>query len=64
MTDSIKSTIMCRDGLSSDEADRLIEEAQAELEAAMANCCSLDTAEEIIADYFGLEPDYLMELLP
>jgi len=64
MIDSIKSTIMRRDGLSSDEADQLIEEAREELEAAIDEGCSLDTAEEIIADYFGLEPDYLEELLP
>ena len=64
MTDTIKSTIMRRDGLTSDKADRLIEEAQEELETAIEEGCSLDTAEQIIADYFSLEPDYLVELLP
>lgn len=60
---SIKETIMQRDGISSEDADALIAECRDVVEEA-AEMNDLEMAEEAIMDYFGLEPDYLMELLP
>ena len=53
---------MERDGLTSGEADDLIADAKEALEEAVMSG-DLELAEEVIADYFGLEPDYLDELI-
>jgi hypothetical protein len=56
MLESLKEVIMRRDRLSSAEADELIDEAkQAVREGA--------DPEEILHDEFGLEPDYVFDLL-
>ena len=60
--ESIKQILMRRDNMGSDEADNLIDEAQKSLNYALANGYMQDV-EEICADFFGLEPDYLYELL-
>ena len=58
--ETIKQVLMERDGMSEDEAQELI------------NTCKEDFQERLIEgeipfniceEYFGLEPDYLMELL-
>ena len=56
MADSLKSVIMLRDGLSSSEADDLINEAK----EAVADG---ENPEEVLEDFFGLEPDYIFDLL-
>jgi len=61
--DTIKQVLMRRDGFDSDEADQLIEEAREAL-AEYLEAGDLELAEDICAEYFGLEPDFLMELLP
>ena len=60
--ESIKQILMRRDNMSSDEADDLIDEAQKSLNYALANG-QMQDAEEICADFFGLDPDYLTELI-
>lgn len=60
---SIKQTIMLRDGLSSYEADDLIEEAKSALGEYLMDG-DMDAAEHVCEEFFGLEPDYLMELMP
>ena len=62
MLESIKTVIMRRDGLPEDIADCLIEEAR-ELVNQHFNEGELLSAENVIYDYFSLEPDYLMELI-
>jgi len=57
---SIKQVIMERDGLTSPEAASLISEAREQFNEYVSNG-DFDSAEEICADYFGLEPDYLVE---
>jgi hypothetical protein len=57
---SIKEVIMKRDGLNSREADDLISEAREQFNAYVSNG-EFHLAEEICQDYFGLEPDYLVE---
>ena len=54
--ETLKEVIMRRDELSSDDADELIEEARARVAAG-------EDPEEILYEEFGLEPDYIFELL-
>lgn len=56
MIKSLKETIMERDGIDSDEADDLIAEARACVEEG-------ENPEEVLEEYFGLEPDYVFDLL-
>lgn len=56
MIKSLKETIMERDGIDSDEADDLIAEARACVEEG-------EDPEEVLEEYFGLEPDYVFDLL-
>lgn len=60
----IKQILMSRDGLSSDDADDLIEQVQQEIEDAIDRVCDLDELEEIIEDHLGLEPDFLETFIP
>ena len=60
--ETIKEVLVRRDGISPEEADRLIENAKEDLN------CYLDegdfvAAENICYEHFRLEPDYLIELL-
>lgn len=57
---SIKQVLMKRDGLTATEAESLISEAREQFEEYVSNG-AFDLAEEICLDYFGLEPDYLVE---
>ena len=59
---SLKETIMHRDDITSDEADKQIKEAQEELQELLAQGDD-EAAYEVCQIYFGLEPDYLMDLL-
>ena len=63
MRKSLKTTIMHRDSLTSDEADELIELAVQDLMDHL-DAGDLDAAESVCQDHFGLEPDYLDDLLP
>ena len=60
--ETIKQILMKRDGMSSNEADGLIEEAR---DAFLEYVSSGDimNAMEICGEYFGLEPDYLTPFL-
>jgi hypothetical protein len=58
--ETIKQVLMARDGMSESAAEDLIREAQEDLNERLA--CGED-AEDICMEYFGLEPDYIMELL-
>lgn len=60
--ETIKQILMRRDSMSAQEADDLIQEAIDALNAHLENG-DFFLAEEICAEYFGLEPDYLTELL-
>ena len=54
--ESLKEVLMRRDNLSSDEADDLITDAREEIEDGA-------DPEEVLAQNFGLEPDYIFDLL-
>lgn len=53
---------MRRDGLSAGQADEAIEIAKEEINECV-ECEDLIGAEAVIHDHFGLEPDYLWELI-
>jgi hypothetical protein len=52
----LKRVIMQRDGISEAEADDLIDEAKKEVMAGA-------DPEEVLEEMFGLEPDYIFDLL-
>lgn len=56
MIESLKKTIMKRDGLTSEEADEMIAEAR---ECVLTG----EDPEEVLLNDFGLEPDYVLDLL-
>lgn len=59
---SLKQTLMQRDNLTSNDADILILDAKEELHH-LITIGDIASAERICEDWFGLEPDYLIELL-
>lgn len=59
---SIKETIMKRDELSEQEANRLIAEATMQMDMYLEEG-SLEEAYEICQEFFGLEPDYIFDLI-
>lgn len=60
---TIKQVLMERDGMDEDEAKDLIEEARQALMEYIEED-DLEAAYNICKEYFGLEPDYLMEIMP
>lgn len=62
MAKGIKEVLMKRDGLTEEEAEDRIEDARDKLHDLLAKGRE-DLAYEICADHFGLEPDYLDELI-
>ena len=56
MNESLKQVLMRRDGLSSEEADAEIKEARDEVRAGA-------DPEEILEEFFGLEPDYVFDII-
>jgi len=58
----IKEVLMRRDGMTTEEAEELIEQAREDLNERISTGDYFD-AMDICEEYFGLEPDYLDELL-
>ena len=58
--ENLKDVLMKRDGLTSEEADRQISEAREELNRRMEEG---EDAFDICEDEFGLEPDFLEDLI-
>lgn len=59
MTNDLVKLIMQRDGVSENEARIVIDETAREINDAIAHEASYDEVTDILADYLGLEPDYL-----
>ena len=57
---SIKEVLMERDGMTADEADTEIESAREDLHNRLADD---EMPFNICGELFGLEPDYLFELM-
>ena len=55
-TNRLVSILMDRDGMERDDAEDLLRDARAAVEEG-------EDPEEILADWFGLEPDYVFDLL-
>ena len=55
-TNRLVSILMRRDGMERDEAEDLLQDAREAVEDG-------EDPEEILQDYFGLEPDYVFDLL-
>ena len=55
--ESLREVLMRRDGLSGEEADELIEEARSMVYEEGRD------PEEVLREEFGLEPDYVFDLL-
>jgi len=60
--DNLKDILMRRDGITEEEANELIKDAKEQLQEYLDEG-NTEAAYEICSDYFGLEPDYIMELL-
>lgn len=60
--ESLKDAIMKSDGLTEQEAQKQINEAREEMNELLAEG-KTEEAYEICGDYFGLEPDYIMDLI-
>jgi hypothetical protein len=60
MVDSIKSILMKRDKMSEKDADSLIREARKDLQNRLSEG---EMPDDICEEWFGLEPDYIMELM-
>ena len=59
---TIKEVLMQRDNMLEDDAIALIDEAKDAVQEYLENG-EMESAEEVCMEYFGLEPDYLMELI-
>jgi len=59
---NIKEVLMKRDNMTEEDADDLINDAKEQLAEYLIECNICD-AEDICAEFFGLEPDYLYELM-
>lgn len=63
MLETIEQILMRRDGLDKQEAQDLIDEAKEEVQSIIENGGTLEEVEDVVRDYFGLEPDYVEEML-
>ena len=61
LKESIKQVLMKRDNLTEKEAEKAIDEARKDLYEKIRKGDM--SAHDICQDHFGLEPDYLLELL-
>lgn len=61
--EDITKLIAQRDNISYYEASNIVEDCLDEIKEALDYGDSLDSIENIVADYLGLEPDYLITLL-
>jgi hypothetical protein len=57
---TIKQVLMSRDDMSAEEADALIADARADMNERLGQG---EMPEDICEEWFGLEPDYIFELM-
>jgi hypothetical protein len=57
---TIKQVLMSRDDMSAEEADALIADAKADMNERLGQG---EMPEDICEEWFGLEPDYIFELM-
>ena len=59
----IVKILMERDNMSQEDAENLLDEARDEAEMMLEEDCGLMDIEDLLMDYFGLEPDYIFDLI-
>lgn len=59
----IVEILVRRDGISENEAWNVVEDCKAEILVALDHGAGITEVEDIVADYLGLEPDYIVNLL-
>lgn len=64
MSETILEVLKHRDNMSQEDAEALIEEAKEDLQDRLEDPMLYGDPFEICQDWFGLEPDYVMELIP
>lgn len=52
-----------RDGISENEAYEICEQCRHDILHAIDKNCEIEEVEDILMDWLGLEPDYLMDLM-
>jgi hypothetical protein len=62
MRKDIKTVLMERDNMTHDEAEELINEAMDDFAERLLHG-DISSAYDICMDYFGLEPDYLEDMI-
>lgn len=60
VNETIKDILMKRDNMSAEDAEALIEDAKTDLHERLA---AGEMPDDICAEWFGLEPDYIDELI-
>ncbi len=63
MIDTIEEVLVKRDGMSMADAKDYVDQCREELNERIEDGDFID-AMDICAEYFGLEPDYLDQLIP
>lgn len=61
--EEIIKILMNRDELTREEATDIVNDCKEAIKEALENDCSLDEGEQLVQDYLGLEPDYLIHFL-
>ena len=59
----IEKILMERDNMSQEDAEDLFYDAKEEAQVYLDNDGSIDDIENVLKDYFGLEPDYIFDLI-
>lgn len=52
-----------RDGISENEAYEICEQCRRDILHAIDKNCGIEEVEDILMDWLGIEPDYLMDLM-
>ena len=63
MYSSLVELIAKRDGISENEAYEICEQCRRDILHAIDKNCEIEEVEDILMDWLGLEPDYLMDLM-
>ena len=63
MNKELVKLIAKRDGISENEAYEICEQCRHDILHAIDKNCEIEEVEDILMDWLGLEPDYLMDLM-
>lgn len=63
MNSNLIKLLTKRDGISENEAYEICEQCRHDILHAIDKNCGIEEVEDILMDWLGLEPDYLMDLM-